>query len=69
MRSYGEISLKAASEGYVQPCVTMAAFPRTISGDIAADRQNRASMRRSRRTKPESCLPGGVGSLQARAAS
>jgi uncharacterized protein (DUF885 family) len=37
MRSYGEISVKAASEGYVQPCVTLTGFPGTISGDIAAD--------------------------------
>ncbi|HVF37067.1 MAG TPA: DUF885 domain-containing protein [Sphingomicrobium sp.] len=37
MRAYGEISLKAASEGYVQPCVTMVNFPSTISGNIAAD--------------------------------
>ncbi|MBA3527310.1 MAG: DUF885 domain-containing protein [Pseudomonadota bacterium] len=37
MRSYGEISVKAASEGFVQPCVTMARFPATISGNISAD--------------------------------
>ena len=37
MRSYGEISVKAAGEGYVQPCVTMGRFPATISGNIAAD--------------------------------
>ena len=37
MRSYGEISVKAAREGFVQPCVTMANFPSTITGSIAAD--------------------------------
>ena len=37
MRSYGEISVKAAHEGYVQPCVTLAGFPATISGNISAD--------------------------------
>ncbi len=37
MRSYGEISLKAAREGYVQPCVTMTGFAGTITGNISAD--------------------------------
>ena len=37
MRNYGEISAKAANEGYVQPCVTMTRFPDTISGNISAD--------------------------------
>ncbi|MEO8547523.1 MAG: DUF885 domain-containing protein, partial [Sphingomicrobium sp.] len=37
MRAYGEISAKAAREGFVQPCVTMAGFPQSISGNIAAD--------------------------------
>ena len=37
MGSYGEISVKAASEGYTQPCVTLARFPETIRGDIASD--------------------------------
>ena len=34
MRSYGEISLKAAGEGYVQPCVTMTSFGSTVTGNI-----------------------------------
>ena len=34
MRSYGEISVKAAREGFVQPCVTMTNFPSTITGNI-----------------------------------
>jgi len=37
MRSYGEISVKAANEGYVQPCVTLTRLPDTISGNISAD--------------------------------
>jgi uncharacterized protein (DUF885 family) len=37
MKSYGEISLKAAREGYVQPCVTMGGFPATITGNVVAD--------------------------------
>lgn len=37
MRSYGEISVKAAREGFVQPCVTLTGFPSTISGNISAD--------------------------------
>jgi uncharacterized protein (DUF885 family) len=37
MRSYGEISVKAAREGYVQPCVTMTNFASTITGNISAD--------------------------------
>jgi len=37
MRSYGQISLKAAKEGYVQPCVTMGSFTSTITGNIPAD--------------------------------
>ena len=37
MRSYGEISAKAAREGYVQPCVTMTNFASTITGNITAD--------------------------------
>ena len=37
MRNYGEISVKAASEGFVQPCVTLTGFPATISGNIASD--------------------------------
>jgi len=37
MRSYGDISVKAAREGYTQPCVTLTNFTPTIRGDIAAD--------------------------------
>ncbi|HKX90939.1 MAG TPA: DUF885 family protein [Sphingomicrobium sp.] len=37
MRAYGEISLKAAREGYVHPCVTLTGIPAGIRGDIAAD--------------------------------
>ena len=37
MRAYGEISLKAAREGFVQPCVTMGGFGETITAFAAAD--------------------------------
>jgi len=37
MHSYGEISAKAAREGFVQPCVTMSGFAGTITGTITAD--------------------------------
>ena len=37
MRSYGEISVKAAREGYVQPCVTMTNFASTITGNLTPD--------------------------------
>nr|WP_314442616.1 DUF885 domain-containing protein [uncultured Sphingomonas sp.] len=37
MRAYGELSVKAAREGFVQPCVTMTRFPETITGVVTAD--------------------------------
>ncbi|WP_309602027.1 DUF885 domain-containing protein [Sphingomonas sp.] len=37
MRDYGAISVKAASEGFVQPCATMTGFPATITGVITTD--------------------------------
>jgi uncharacterized protein (DUF885 family) len=37
MRDYGAISVKAAKEGFVQPCATMTNFADTITGVIAAD--------------------------------
>ncbi|MFL6739531.1 MAG: DUF885 domain-containing protein [Sphingomicrobium sp.] len=37
MQAYGEISAKAAREGYTQPCVTLTRFPESIRGSIAAD--------------------------------
>ncbi|HVF84299.1 MAG TPA: DUF885 domain-containing protein [Sphingomicrobium sp.] len=37
MKAYGEISRKAAGEGFTQPCVTMTRFPETITGQIADD--------------------------------
>jgi uncharacterized protein (DUF885 family) len=41
MRAYGEISVKAAREGYVQPCVTLTRFPDTIAGNIAEPAESR----------------------------
>lgn len=37
MKAYSDLSVKAAREGYVQPCVTMTRFPETISGVVTAD--------------------------------
>jgi uncharacterized protein (DUF885 family) len=37
MRAYGELSAKAAREGFVQPCVTMTRFPETITGVVTSD--------------------------------
>jgi uncharacterized protein (DUF885 family) len=37
MRAYGEISGKAAREGFVQPCVTMGGFGETVTNFIAVD--------------------------------
>jgi uncharacterized protein (DUF885 family) len=37
MRAYGDLSVKAARGGFVQPCVSMARFPETITGVITAD--------------------------------
>ena len=37
MHDYGAISVKAAKEGFVQPCATMTGFPATITGIITAD--------------------------------
>lgn len=37
MQSYGAISVKAASEGFVQPCVTMTNFGSTITGNLPPD--------------------------------
>ena len=37
MQTYGDISAKAAREGYTQPCVTLTRFPETIRGSISAD--------------------------------
>ena len=37
MQAYGEISRKAAREGYTHSCVTLTGFPAAIRGDIAPD--------------------------------
>jgi len=37
MRAYGEISRKSASEGFVQPCVTLGGFGETITRFVTAD--------------------------------
>ncbi len=40
MKTYSDLSVTAANQGYTQPCVTMTNFAETISGSIAADPAN-----------------------------
>ena len=60
MKSYGEISAKAAREGFVQPCVTMAALPAPSPATSPPTRPSRASTGRSRGSgRPTSTPPNG----------
>jgi len=67
MKSYGEISLKAAREGYVQPCVTMTNFAGTITGNIAADPAQSRFYAPFAVQRPANIDPGPWAALQARA--
>ena len=67
MKSYGEISLKAAREGYVQPCVTMTNFAGTITGNIAADPGQSRFYAPFAVQRPANIDPGPWAALQARA--
>jgi uncharacterized protein (DUF885 family) len=67
MTSYGEISLKAAREGYVQPCVTMNGFAGTITGNISADPTQSRFYAPFAAKKPENIDATQWASLQARA--
>jgi uncharacterized protein (DUF885 family) len=69
MRSYGEISVKAAREGYVQPCVTMINFPSTITGNIAADPAQSRFYAPFAAQRPENVPAADWAALQARAKS
>ena len=69
MRSYGEISVKAANEGYVQPCVTLTNFPSTISGNISADPTQSRFYAPFAENRPESVSPAEWEALKARAAT
>ena len=69
MRNYGEISVKAAREGYVQPCVTLANFPNTISGNISADPAKSRFYAPFAGEKPGNISQADWDSLKARAAA
>ncbi|HEY0630015.1 MAG TPA: DUF885 domain-containing protein [Sphingomicrobium sp.] len=69
MRSYGEISVKAAREGYVQPCVTMTNFASTITGNIAADAAQSRFYAPFATQRPESIAAAEWAALQNRAKS
>jgi uncharacterized protein (DUF885 family) len=67
MRSYGEISLKAAREGYVQPCVTMTNFGSTITANLTADVAQSRFYAPFAGQRPESIPAAEWAALQARA--
>jgi uncharacterized protein (DUF885 family) len=67
MRAYGDISVKAAREGFVQPCVTMTRFPETISGVITADPAKSRFYEPFAAPRPASVTPADWSALQAEA--
>ena len=67
MRDYGAISVKAANEGFVQPCVTMAGFPATITGVVTADPAKSRFYVPFAAQKPASVTAAQWAELQARA--
>src|SRR6185295_11482943 len=67
MRAYGEISGKAAREGFVQPCVTMGGFGETITTFIAADPTKSTFYAPFAAPKPESVAADDWAKMQARA--
>ena len=67
MKSYGEISQKAAREGYVQPCVTMTNFASTITGNITPDINQSRFYAPFTTQRPEGIPAAEWASLQARA--
>lgn len=69
MKSYGEISIKAAREGYVQPCVTMTSFASTITGNITPDITQSRFFAPFAAQRPESIPAAEWADLQSRAKS
>ncbi|HEU4956019.1 MAG TPA: DUF885 domain-containing protein [Sphingomicrobium sp.] len=67
MKSYGEISLKAAREGFVQPCVTMTNFASTITGNITPDVAQSRFYTPFAAQRPEGIAAAEWAALQARA--
>jgi len=69
MKSYGEISQKAAREGYVQPCVTMTNFASTITGNITPGINQSRFYAPFTAQRPEGIPAAEWSSLQSRAKS
>jgi uncharacterized protein (DUF885 family) len=69
MKSYGEISLKAAREGYVQPCVTMTNFTSTITGNLTPDINQSRFYAPFAAKRPENISAAEWANLQSRAKS
>lgn len=69
MRSYGEISLKAAGEGFVQPCVTMTNFTSTVTGNLTPDVARSRFYAPFAGQRPETIPASEWASLQSRAKS
>ncbi|MBC7577478.1 MAG: DUF885 domain-containing protein, partial [Tardiphaga sp.] len=67
MHDYGDISVKAAKEGFVQPCATMTGFPATITGVITADPAKSRFYAPFAAPKPASVSTAQWADLQARA--
>ncbi|HZB69918.1 MAG TPA: DUF885 domain-containing protein, partial [Sphingomicrobium sp.] len=67
MRAYGEISAKAAREGFVQPCVTMGGFAETVTTFVAADPAKSTFYAPFAAAKPESVSASDWAQMQARA--
>jgi uncharacterized protein (DUF885 family) len=67
MKAYGEISRKAAREGFTQPCVTMTRFPETISGQIEEVAAKSRFYAPFAGTRPASIPAGDWNALQAEA--
>ena len=69
MRTYGDISVKAAREGYTQPCVTLTQFPAATRGNIAADLAQSRFYAPFARPKPAAMSEAQWAELKARAAA
>ena len=67
MRAYGEISAKAAREGFVQPCVTMAGFGETVTNFVAADPAKSTFYAPFAGARPEGVSAADWAQMQARA--
>ena len=69
MAAYGEISTKAAREGYTQPCVTLTRFQESIRGSIAADPAQSRFYQPFAGQKPQNISEAAWADLKARASA